>query len=68
MPRLGGLRGTEAIFSDYGHVAYQIKGNDACINMVANILPVNPSPDSGLGSKGKNSTSSEHGHVAYQIK
>ena len=27
-------------FSEYGHVAYQIKGNDACSNMVANNLPV----------------------------
>ena len=25
--------------SEYGHVAYQIKGNDACSNMVANICP-----------------------------
>ena len=24
-------------FSEYGHVAYQIKGNDACSNMVANV-------------------------------
>ena len=28
-------------FLEYSHVAYQIKGNDdACSNMVANILPV----------------------------
>ena len=26
-------------FSEYGHVSYQIKGNNACSNMVANILP-----------------------------
>ena len=51
MPRLGGLRGTEAFFSDYGHVAYQIKGNDACINMVANILPVEPLPRLWSGIK-----------------
>ena len=25
-------------FSEYGHVAYQIKADDACSNMVANIL------------------------------
>ena len=36
------LGGQRQSFSDYGHVAYQIKGNDACINMVANILPVDP--------------------------
>ena len=43
---LGGLRGwgsgQNSTFSEYGHVAYQIKGNEACINMVANILPVYP--------------------------
>ena len=26
-------------FSDYGHVAYQIKADDAGSNMIANILP-----------------------------
>ena len=31
-------------FSEHGHVAYQIKGNDACSNMVANILTADPSP------------------------
>ena len=25
-------------FSEYGHVAYQTEGNDACSNMVVNIL------------------------------
>ena len=29
-------------FLEYGHVAYQIKGNDACSSMVANILPDPP--------------------------
>ena len=41
---------------EYGCVAYQIKGNVACSNMVAN------------GQKVKISTCSEYGHVAYQIK
>ena len=36
------LGGQRQFFADYGHVAYQIKGNDACINMVANILPIDP--------------------------
>ena len=32
-------------FSEYGRVALQIKGNDACSNMVAKSLPVDsPSP------------------------
>ena len=43
-----------------------IKGNDACINMVANALPIDPLL--GVGSKRQNSTFSEHGHVAYQMK
>ena len=56
------------LFSEYGHVAYQIEGNDTCNNVVANILPVDPLPMTlGMGSKGQNYTCSEHGHVAYQI-
>ena len=52
------------------HVAYQIKGNQECRNMVANIfLADRPHPlTRGLGSKGQISTFSEHGHVANQIK
>ena len=55
------------LFSEYGHVAYQIKGRDACSIMVANILPAEP-PTLVVGSKGQNSTFSEHGHFAYHIK
>ena len=29
-------------FSEHGHIAYKIKGNHECSNMVANILPVAP--------------------------
>ena len=29
---------------EHGHVAYQIKGNQECSNMVANILPADPPP------------------------
>ena len=50
-------------FSEYGHVAYQIKGNDACINRIADT----PLPPKGVGSKDQNSTLSEHGHVACQL-
>ena len=31
-------------FLDHGHVAYQIKGNHGCSNMVENILAGNPLP------------------------
>ena len=31
-------------FAEHDHVAYQIKGNRECRNMVANILPAAPSP------------------------
>ena len=37
-----GSKGQNSIFSEYGHVAYQIKGNHECSNMVANILPTDP--------------------------
>ena len=30
-------------FAEQCHVAYQIKGNQECSNMVANILPAEPS-------------------------
>ena len=56
-------------FSEYGHVAYQIKGNDACSNRVANSFTHRlPPPDTGVGSKGQISSFSEYGHVAYRIK
>ena len=32
------------LFSEHGHVAYQIKGNHECSNIVANILPADQSP------------------------
>ena len=54
---------------EYGHVAYQIKGNDAYTNIAANSLPIFPSRILlVVGSKVINSTFSEHGHVAYQVK
>ena len=46
-----------------------MKGNHKCSNMVANILPTDPSPSAlGVIRWIQNSTLSEHGHVAYQIK
>ena len=56
----GGVKGKNSTFSEHGHVAYQIKVNHECNNMVAHILPSRP-----LGS---NFNISEDGHVAYQIK
>ena len=58
-----GSNGQNSTLSEHGYVAYQIKENQECSNMVANILP---SP--GDGSIGRNLTFPEHGHVAYQIK
>ena len=68
-PTLGmGSIGQDSIISEHGHVAYQIKENHKCSNMVANILPADPPPPPTLGSICQNTTFSEHGHVAYQIK
>ena len=47
-------------------VMLHIKNNHVCSNILANILPAAPSPDSG-DQKVKFSFA-EHGHVAYQIK
>ena len=57
-----GSKGQIATFSEHCHVAYQIKGNQVCSNMVANILPADPPPPTHTH------THPEHGHVAYQIK
>ena len=46
-------------FSEYGHVAYRIKWNHDCSNMVAIICP----QALGIWSKGQNLTFREHGHV-----
>ena len=42
----------KSTFTEYGHVAYQIKGNEANNNMLANILLLNLLLTPGLGSKG----------------
>ena len=56
--------------SEHGHLAYQIKENHECSNMVANILLADhiPSPTLVMGLVGQNSTFLEHGHLAYQNK
>ena len=63
---LGG--GAEVKIKQYGHVAYQIKADDAGSNMVANILPTDTPSTQGVGSKGQTISFSESSHVAYQIK
>ena len=55
-------------FSEYGHVAYQIKAEDFYSNMVANILPTDTHSTQGVGSKGQTIYFCESSHVAYQIK
>ena len=44
------------LFSEYGHVAYQIKADDAGSNMVANILPTDTPSTQGVGVKRSNYT------------
>ena len=41
-PPLALSKGQNSTFSEHGHVGYQIQGNDACSNMVANILLADP--------------------------
>ena len=64
----GGAEAKIKLFSEYGHVAYQIKTDDAGSNMVANILPTDTPSTQGVGSKGQTISFSESSHVAYQIK
>ena len=63
--------GQKSTFTEHDHVAYQIKENHECSNMVTNILPEDPHPHPttlGMGPIVQNSTFSEHGHVAYKNK
>ena len=71
-----GINWSKFNFSEHDHVAYQIKENQECSNMVANILPADHPPDPGDGvDRSKfnffrtwSCCISEHGHVAYQFK
>ena len=49
----GGAEVKIKLFSEYGHVTYQIKADDAGSNMVANILPTDTPSTQGVGSKGQ---------------
>ena len=64
----GGAEAKIKLFSEYGHVTYQIKADDAGSNMVANILPTDTPLTQGVGSKGQTIYFSESSHVGYQIK
>ena len=58
-------RGLNYTFSEYGHVTYQIKADDFCSNMVANIMPTDTPSTQGVGSKGQTIYFCESSHVAY---
>ena len=64
----GGGQSQNYFFSEYGHVAYQIKAVDAGSNKVANILPTDTPSTQGVGSKGQTIYFSESSPVAYPIK
>ena len=49
----GGGRSQNLTFSEYSHVAYQIKADNVGSNMVANILPTDTPSTQGVGSKVK---------------
>ena len=54
-----GSVGENSTFSEHGDVAYEIKKNHECSNIVAHILPADPLPPNkplGMGSVGENST------------
>ena len=38
------IRSKFNFFSEYGHVAYHIRGNHKCRKMVASIMPAAPNP------------------------
>ena len=49
----GGAEAKIKLFSEYGHVAYQIKAEDPGSNMVANILPTDTPSTRGWVQKVK---------------
>ena len=62
-----GSKVQNSTFSEHGHVAYQIKENHECSNMVPNILLAD-TLTLGMGQIGQNLPFSEHGHIIYQFK
>ena len=63
-----GTRKKLNFFSEYGHVAHQIKADDAGSTIVATLLPTDTLSTQGVGSKCQTISFSESSHVAYQIK
>ena len=66
----GGVKRSKFNLFTHCHVAYQIKGNHKCSNMVANILPADPHHPLtlGVGPIGiKIQLFSEYGHIAQQL-
>ena len=55
-------------FLEYGLVAYYVRANHTCSNMVAIFLPADTPSTPGRGSKGQTISFSESSHVAYQKK
>ena len=62
-----GVKVQNSTFSEHGHVAYQIKENHECSNMVPNILLAD-TLTLGMGQIGQNLPFPEHGHIEYQFK
>ena len=62
-----GSVGQNSPLSEHVHVAYLIKENHECSNMVPNILLAD-SPTLGMGPIGQNLPFSEHGHIEYQFR
>ena len=50
---VGGAKAKIKLFPEYGRVTYQIKADDACRDMVANILPTDTPLTLGEGQKVK---------------
>ena len=57
----------KSTFSEYGHVTYQIKRNEAYNNMLANVLPLHTPLTPQVGRKVGLKDFFKHGHVAYQF-
>ena len=64
---LSGVKKSKQFFSENGHVANQIKGNETYNNMQANILPLHKHSTPGRGLKVITFFSSECSHIAYQM-
>ena len=62
-----GSKVLNSTFSEHGHVAYQIKENHECSNMVPNIMLADILT-LGMGQIGQNLPFSEHGHIEINLK